>query len=348
MASSSNSNTQLSLPAPADDAGEAGVINDLILNLTSATSDIRVFTLCLRSTFVQSPDIPEFIRMRDSVAKNALVYQKRILPLSTAVVETIDEFFLNYQALTFEEFASCITDLADTAQRYSIQADYVVELHEHILRDLKKVEDDANSLLGVLKLEEKKQREMAERLSVRLDKRSKLLWLMFIPVVNVIAAPILYSQTMTDVSKEVAATGRKEIASAAALAVSETLAPSLQSFIRSVEGFAGFFSELEHGLRRLSESTSDYSGAKLLHYKRMKARAAELRERTAFYIRLMPAVRSDFESLPDPDVLTLNYVDRWLVDRQSKLEGQSLFVRGKEIFSFSKRILAESFSRIVA
>ena len=86
-------------------------------NLKEMAVDMRIFSLTLRSLYVQNvvgtneKTAKEFRRLRDDTRNDAMVYLICILPVSTKFVSSISEYFEYYDALNYEGWCEMLPDI---------------------------------------------------------------------------------------------------------------------------------------------------------------------------------------------------------------------------------------------
>ena len=293
-------------------------------NLKDMAVDMRIFSLTLRSLYVQNAvgtnekTAREFRKLRDDTRNDAMVYLKCILPVSTKFVSSISEYFEYYDALSYEEWCDMLPDILKETTGYKELCETVLQMHEDILVPLKKRKDEALLLVTKfkdLKVEyEKKKRELEEGVQA---KRNWAGVLFFIPIVGDIAATVL--GVHSDMAKAVAIGQQAKVQENASMAVSEALIPALENFINGIKKAAGFFSVMEQELMRFENRASDaVDDPKELHYKMMKKAARDMKSTCQIFYAVLPDVRTDFLAIPTEGT-DQNYVDKWLEKQEKKI-----------------------------
>lgn len=301
-------------------------------NLKDMALDMRLFSLTLRSLYVQNAvgtkekAAREFRKLRDDTRNDAMVYLKGILPVSTKFVSSISEFFEYYDALNYEEWCKNLPDILKETTSYKELCRTVLQMHEDILVPLKKREDEALLLVTKfkdLKVEyEKKKRELEEGAQAKRDWAGGLF---FVPIVGVIAAAVLGVDS--DTAKAVAIGQQAKIQETASMAVSHALIPALENFINGIKKAAGFFSVMEQQLMRFDNRASNaVDDPKELHYKMMKKVAGDMKSACQIFFEVLPDVKTDFLAIPTEGT-DQNYVDQWL-EKQEKTIREKCSVPG--------------------
>lgn len=288
-------------------------------------TDMRLFSLALRSLYADkavggdSKSAREFRKLRDATRNDAMVYLKGVLPLSTKFVASISEYFEYYDALEFEKWCEMLSDILEETATYKQLAEALVKIHEDILVPLKKRQDEAKVILrefeGLQQEYERQKKDLEERAQT---KRGWAIAFAFIPLVNAIATPLFKGSADLYLAEAIAKGAEAEIQEAAALTVSEALIPALERFIDGLHKAAGFFSIMESELKKFDgKAGKSLESPKKLYYVTMKKEAREMKSMCQAFYAILPAVRTDFETIPAKGT-DRNYVDRWL-EKQRKI-----------------------------
>lgn len=300
---------------------------DLKAIMWDMPKDMRLFSLAMRSLYAQSAvgsnaeTARKFRKLRDDTRKDAMVYLKGVVPLSTNFVASISEYFEYYDGLEFEDWSEMLSDIRQATVGYRQLGELLVKMHEDILKSLKDRQDEADIVLlefKDLQMEyEKKKKEFEDRAATR---RSWATGLLFVPFVNMIATPLLRALADADTVEAVAKGAESKIQEAASLVVSKTLIPALKSFIDGLDKAAGFFSIVENELKKFEGNThKGLESPKKLHYIMMKKEAKEMKSICQAFFAVLPAVRTDFEAIPTKGT-DQNYVDRWLEEQKKVIK----------------------------
>ena len=92
---------------------------------------MRRFSLALRSLY-------EGKSVVDETRKDAMVYLKSILPLSTQFLASISEFFEYYEALDYEEWCDMLSDILEETKGYQQLCVTLLKIHEDFLTPIKR------------------------------------------------------------------------------------------------------------------------------------------------------------------------------------------------------------------
>ena len=203
-----------------------------------------------------------------------MVYLRGVLPLSTKLVSSINEYFECYEALEYEEWLYMLSDILEETIGYRELCQALLQMHEDILVPLKEKEDQARLTIKELKhLQreiERKRKELEEKAG---SERSWAVGLAFVPIVNMIVSPLSLAAAEEDLAESVAKGCEEQIQEVAA-AVSNTLIPALKGFISGISRAAGFFSVMEQELKKFEgKAEKSIDDGKNMYYKVMKAQA---------------------------------------------------------------------------
>lgn len=295
--------------------------------LKDMTYNMRYFSLTLRSLYVQNAVgtnaqlAIRFRKLRDDTRNDAMVYLKGILPLSTKFVSSISEYFEYYQALEYDDWCEMISDILKDTIGYRQICETLLKMHEDILVPLKKRKDEAMIMVTEFKdLREEYERQKSKLEAKASDKSIWACFLAFIPVVNIIATPLLACSAQSDMAEAVAKGMQAHIQEAASITVSQTLIPALEAFTDGIRKAAGFFSVMEQELKTL-ESKADQANIdpKKLYYKVMNKEAKDMKSTCEMFYAVLPDVRTDFLAIPTEGT-DQNYVDRWLAEQKKIIQ----------------------------
>ncbi|XP_074635713.1 uncharacterized protein LOC141894065 isoform X1 [Acropora palmata] len=303
-------------------------------NLKDMAVDMRLFSLTLRSLYVQNAvgtneePAKEFRRLRDDTRNDAMVYLRCILPVSTKFVSSISEYFEYYDALNYQQWCETLPDILQDTTSYKELCETVLQMHEDILVPLKKRQDEALLLVTKFKdLQVEYQKKKRELEQGAYTKRKWAFGILFIPYVGPIAGALLGASENSDMAKAVATGQQAKIQGAASMAVSEALIPGLGNFINGIKKAAGFFSVMEQKLMKFkSRASTAVDDAKKLHYMVMKKEARDMKSTCQIFYAVLPDVRTDFLVIPTEGT-DQNYVDQWL-EKQEKTIREKCSVPG--------------------
>ena len=308
-------------------------IKDLREQLQSMPLDMRLFSICMRSLYsdqavgTNSKGARKFRELRDKTRNDAMVYLKGVLPLSIQLVSSISEYFEYYEALEYEEWREMLSDILEETIGYREMCEALEKTHEDILVPLKEREDQARVIVKEFKhLQQEFEKKKEELEGSASTKRSWAVSLAFVPIVNVIASPMLCAAAESDLASAVAKGCEANVQEAAAIIVSESLIPALKNFISGISKAAGFFAVMEQELKKFEgKAEKSKSDSKKLYYKTMKAQASDMKSLCQGFYAVIPEVRTDFLAIPTKGT-DQNYIDRWL-EKQKKTIQEKCSVR---------------------
>ena len=291
-------------------------------HLHEMPTNMHLFSLSMRSLYAEkavgtsTKAAQKFRQLRDDTRQHAMVYLKCILPVTTKFVMVLKDYFATYEALSYEEWCEMLPDILEETTSHKELAQTVLTMHEDLIAPLKKREDEAKIIMlefTDLQAEYEKDRQ-------RLESKAKLQigWaaaLEYIPVVSLIAVPLLNMAAEGFKVKAIAKQAESDVQGAAALVVAETLMPALSNFIAGLTRAAGFFQIMEMEMKSFVETTSKSADSpKQLHYKRVKNEAKDLKSLCQVFYAVLPDVRTNFEAIP-VEGTDQNFVDKWLEEQ---------------------------------
>ena len=296
-------------------------------HLHEMPTNMHLFSLSMRSLYAEkavgtsASAAQMFRQLRDDTRQHAMVYLKCILPITTKFVMVLKDYFATYEALSYEEWCEMLPDILEETTSHKELAQTVLTMHEELIVPLKKREDEAKIIMTEFKsLQEKYEKEKQH---LEGEAKLKFGWaaaLKFVPVVNLIAVPLLHLIGKIYKVKAVPKEAESEVQGAAALVVAETLMPALSNFIDGLTRAAGFFQIMEMEMKSFVENTSkSIDSPKRLHYKRVKNEAKDLKCLCQALYAVLPDVRTDFEAIPT-EGKDQNFVDKWLEEKRAGIE----------------------------
>ena len=260
-----------------------------------------------------STDAPrKFTELRDKTIDDAKLYVKVILPLTINFVSSIKQFFEFYEALSYKEWCKMLPDILENVKTHKEFAEELRKTYETLMVPLKKRQDEAKSEYDTKEFEDKAK-----------TKYNWALALAFIPGVNLIACSLLKLSADEDTAIAITKTAESKTHEAAAITVAETLIPALSSLIEGLAKATGFFQIMEIELKSFQQKAEDSTGPieesrEEIHYKMMSKKAKKINPSCYTFLAAIPAVRTDFEAIPDEDT-DQNYIDKWLEEKLTEI-----------------------------
>jgi len=293
--------------------------------LDDVPKNMRKFSKGMRVVFTEnavgtsSSTARRFRTLRDDTRHDGVVYVKGVLPVVKQFFSDIKSYFEYYITLTMEDWLESIDSIIEKTKANEQACNALVEIHEVFMAELKRREDSAKTLSSEMRDLSAEYSKSAQRLQERAE--SKNAWasrLLFVPIVNVIAYPLLRRSANGDL---VASDGQKteaEIQIAAAGVVEDTLAPALSAFIKGLQEFSGFFAVIHEELTSFQdegENAKDAEQHKLDHFNIMSKKASKIIDSCKRFFAVLPSVRSDLDAIPTEGT-DQNYVERWMKRQQ--------------------------------
>ena len=302
------------------------VASNLEASLKDMQTNLKIFSLTMRSLYAEqnvgtsTEAARKFTKLRDKTKDDAKLYLKVILPVTTQFVSSIKDFCEFYDSLSYEKWCDMLPSIVEEVRNHKDLAETLKQMHENMAVTLKKREDEAKIVMTEFKNLQCEYEEMKKEYESTAKTRCTYAYILaFIPVVNVIACPLLKLSADEFTAKALAKKAEWNTQGAAALAVAQTLIPALSKFIDGLTQAAGFFEvmEVELGLfiKRGATSCETLMEA---HYKMMRKKVKKIQPSTYEYFSSLPAVRTDFDTIPDEGT-DHNYIEKWLEERLTEI-----------------------------
>jgi len=182
--------------------------------LDDVPETMRKFSLGMRGVFTEnavgtsSSTARRFRRLRDDTRNDAVVYVKGVLPVVKQCVSDIKSYFEYYEDLTMDDWWQNIDYIIEETETYKQACDALAKIHEDFMTELNRREDGARILMSEMTDLSAECRKRAQELQE--SAASKNAWasrLLFVPLVNLIATPLLRRSANGD---QVASDGKKE------------------------------------------------------------------------------------------------------------------------------------------
>jgi len=302
-------------------------LDTVATQLDNAPTMMRIFLLSMRSLFTEnavgtsSSTAQKFQKLRDDTRNNAVVYVKGVLPVVKQCVSDIKSYFEYYEELTMDQWWQSIDYIIEAAKANEQACDALVEIHQGIITELKKRRDGATTLMSEMTDLSAEYEKKAQKLQESADyKNAWAIGLLFVPVVNVLAYPLLRRSAFGDLVVSDEQRTEAEIQIAAAGVVKKTLVPALSKFIDGLQEFASFFAVIHEELetfRNRGENAKDAEQYKLLHFNIMSKKASKIMGSCVKFFAVLPSIRSDLDAIPTEGT-DQKYVDGW-IEKQTEI-----------------------------
>jgi len=197
-------------------------------------------------------------------------------------------------------------------------------MYEESLVFLKERLEERQDQAGLIVTEMRQLKENFERKKKKLEdtastKRDFAFILLFVPVVNLIAFPLLEASAESDLKEANANGAQAAIQEAAVTKLSNTLIPALQAFVNAIAEASGFFSVMEEKLSKFEERSEmakktlrngreeGENHKKRLHYLMMKNKARDIKSKCQNFSAVLPIVRNDLSALTGTPHLAIQW-----------------------------------------
>ena len=182
--------------------------------IRSMSINIYRFSTCMWSLYEDEGRVfftEEGIILRDDIMNDAMQCLRYVLPISTMFLAPISDFFEFYEDLEYEQWCRQIPGLVKKAAKYRHRGEKLVRMYEESLVFLKERLEERQDQARLIVTEMRQLKENFERKKKKLEdtastKRDFAFILLFVPVVNLIAFPLLEASAESD-HKEANANG---------------------------------------------------------------------------------------------------------------------------------------------
>lgn len=322
MARSSDAIATIAQRVDAEDGNDT-----MACNITDAGTSLKFASLALRSCYsVNASSIQEFVDLRASMTNSAMVYKSKVLPLAKASLQQVKDFVIYFQDLSFEECLSIASDIVTEAKANRDLMLLNRDTHKAMAVTFKQMDGKVSKVLKTCELEQKKYE--AKAADLRKTAKTKTSWatgLSFIPVVGLIATPLLLDSANSDYNHAVAAKEEAELAVAASMVVKDTLAVAIAKYCFAMDRCAGEFEKIASECETFASQGEKFKESqKRAFYLLMQKRATAILESVREFQMVAVSAETDLECLPaaaDP-----NYVQQWLATQQVAGADQPTFL----------------------
>jgi hypothetical protein len=248
---------------------------------------------------------------QDRTRKDAKLFTKVILPLTTEYISSIVHYFEFYKPLSFEDWCEMLPRIVEETKQLKEYSQALKKMCEDVLGRQKRSQDDAKVKMSSYTRMQDHRRAMAEELEASANtKKSWKIRLAFVPGVNLIACPLLHFYQSKDQKQAFDHKGESRVDGAAVRAFEESLIPTQQSFVNGLCGIAVFFLKREGDLRSIQAHGANES-LKEEHYKMIRNKVDRIQECYENFHDALPDIRTDIMALEDGDTHN-NYINEWL------------------------------------
>jgi len=331
-------------------AGSGDGVRSLVKELDQLPMDMIKFSLGLKDLFstkrvTEKAETKKFLKVRDDVRKNAVVYSNKILPVTEEVVRAIGFHADYFEDLDFEEWSENLQEIIEDLEESEDRCAMLHYMHMTILENLSTTSDDANEALISMedlktKYEEKAEQLVAEaRILQQSADGTRAIGKLFSGFTFGISILICdYIAENVDVSSKakttdsIAMDANAMVMAEASFLTKETLIPAVQDFINAVEAIRQFLVKTKETLKKMHKAGD--KGLKKIHYNTMKKKSKGLSDNCMKFLMLTDVIRHSLKSIPS-EPGDKNFVDKWLEQEKAKIQKNNS-VLGKQ---FTKMLI---------
>lgn len=289
----------------------------------------------MRILYNQSAVSPEhecaskFLALRDQTRKNALIYTDKLLPKSEDVVRKIKAYAYEIKSFDFEEWEENLEEITEEVTEGEKACKLLMKMHEKLIVELKKNEDDAvvgieelDKLRNIYEEDKKKLLETASEHQRNKEWWDGQWWWTF--GINTIIAK--KEQQKTDQNLVMATASRRngEITQEASNMTKKCLIPAIATFLAGLAACSAFLTATKEQLLEMSEKgkAGQEAKRKKRYFSIMKKHAAELDGNCLLFITSSSEIITDLKAIPS-EQSDQNYVDKWLADQLAELKREN-------------------------
>ncbi|CAG8855732.1 28639_t:CDS:1, partial [Gigaspora margarita] len=193
----------------------------------------------------------------------------------------------------YETFSNNIKELGDDSNKNTKKSYYVYKLHESFLELVKQNENKVTTILEKFAKEIEYLKQEQHDLCIRGKiKKDWAIGLAFIPVVNIIACPILGVQANSDFYATLEKMNNILFVVKAADIVKNTLNVAIVNFITAITKITSFFALLTHELKTIAERHVNEE-IKTYHFEIIKSKSSEIVDSCRYFVSKIPDCKTD-------------------------------------------------------
>lgn len=296
-------------------------LDKLATVLPEAGRLLRVATLSLRAAYsVSDSSIPEFIELRSSITNDANAYRHQILPVAKVSATHVMDFMEYFLTLDMDAILAIVGDITKEARHGQQLMSICKDMHMTMSVLFKRQQDKIAKVLSKCRMETEHYQAAADRL--RESAKVKDTWacaLCFIPVVNLIATPLLANSASDDLVQATVAGEEAQLAVNATFVIKDCLVGAIADYVEAMGILASTFqmlaNEIEGFLKHLDKLSEKQKSAFLTM---CRAKAKKVSDGCGRYTQMTIEAETDLASLPEPQSQDINYVQQWLAQNPKK------------------------------
>lgn len=302
---------------------------------------MRILTLALRSLYAEDnvgtgdEVLVRFQEMRDSITRDALVYEKIVIPMTVKLMRHLLDYLDYYLVLEFDEWIEFFGDINEELQDNKAVGGEVLRIHNLLKDNLKARKTEAKKIAEEFQdLTAEYETKKAELESKAATKEKWAAVLAMIPIVGPIASPMISLDADEDLAEAVALNTQVEICHAASMVVKDVLLKAFGNVIRHVSAVATFFTTETKAIGQFAQDEKKRK-TKKVHFLLMKEAANKCRPHGDNFFGVIPAVTTDLQSIEFKEE-DKNYVQKWVEREKEAIKEQF----GKEKKKIMQKLLA--------
>lgn len=272
---------------------QKSAVVDLCQQINEMTCSIQTFSISLKNLYSYDNDESFKVNnLRDKTREDAMVCLKDILPISTTFVSSVSDYFDFYETLEYRQWRQLIPDILEKARGYRELSEKIRQKYEESFVRLKARQDKVRKIQAEMTdLKEDYEKRRRELRKTAGTKRTWAIGLGFVPIVNLVAAPVLLSSARND-DDEAGWNGTQEDKmERAAIKIGLTLIPALEAFTIDLVKATEFFSTMELKMSKFQVyAAKSMEKQTFLNYKVMKTEAQDIKSLCQAFKLVLPQV----------------------------------------------------------
>ena len=268
-----------------------------------------------------------FQEVREDVWRNAVIYKDKVLPVTTHVVRSIGLYMSSFIDVEFDDWAENLDDFLDDINKGIGFCEYLKQLHNSIIIDLKRNEDKAavgQQKMALMASDYKKMAEDLEQEAKGCKDRAeaKEFWgqatAAFTAGISTMILNAFAQKDEEDAARKASEAAAKsknaEIAIRAVSITNNVVIPAIKDFLDGIHACSGFLIRTRESLEEMKNYGEH--GPKKVYYQAMRNRAAELKETCLMFQMMTNEMSTGIDAIPEPS--DKNYVDVWFEKQQAE------------------------------
>ena len=275
----------------------------------------------------------KFLELRDKTRKNALIYTDELLPKSEDVVRKIKAYAFEIRSFEYDEWQESLEEITEEVISAEKACKLLLQLHENLIVELKKNEDDA--VVGIKELDKLKRvyeddkKRLLDAATDNLKTKEwydKLALILIVPTAGIgtWVCSVKSAREQQEMDKNLlkaTASGKNgEITEEAVNLTENCLIPAIGNFLNGLNACSKFLTATREELSEMgAKGRKGQEDKKKRYFKLMKKHADELDSNCMFFLTSSSQIRTNLKAIP-AEPSDKNYVDKWLSNQLAQFQ----------------------------